>query len=224
MKKAVVISLGGSMIFKGSAINVDFIKRFAGIVRGMESLGIVVGGGSMAAKYIEAAKQFNEDNYDLDEIGISVTHANARLVKAAVKGARFFDHLDEAVYFLQAQHGIAVMGGMFPGETTDTVAALLAESMNARFVNVSDVDGIYSANPKVFKNARKYHVLSPSQLVKLALEHDSRRPRENFVIDALAAKILARSGVEAHFVSGRNLDDVKNAILGKHHSGTVILE
>ncbi len=220
----VVLSLGGSLLFRGMAPDTRFMKSFSNILSGLRGVGVVVGGGTIARKYVDAAKKFSADNYDLDEIGISVTHANARLVATALQGARFFEHLDEAVEYLELHKGIAVMGGMFPGETTDTVAALMAEALGSRFVNLSNVDGVYDKNPHVFKGAKKYTQLTHKQLVKFAAEHDKRKPRENFVIDLLAAKILARSNIEAHFVNGRKKSDVVNAVYGKLHSGTRVID
>ncbi len=117
------------------------------------------------------------------------------------------------------------MGGTIPGITTDTDAALLAEALHAKkLVNMSNVDAIYDSNPKTNPNAKKYSKLFYTDLVSLAARGDSRRAGENFVFDLVASKIIARSGIEAHFVNGRNLDEVKKAIEGKTHSGTVVKE
>jgi uridylate kinase len=42
------------------------------------------------------------------------------------------------------------------------------------------------------------------------------------VFDSVAAKLAMRSKIRVDVVSGKNLGDVKNAIEGKPHSGTVI--
>ena len=64
--------------------------------------------------------------------------------------------------------------------------------------------------------------MSHQQLVDLAQKYDKRGPRENFIIDLLASKILARSNIEAHFVKGTKMKEIENAILGKKHNGTVV--
>ena len=59
------------------------------------------------------------------------------------------------------------MGGITPGQTTDAVAAVLAERVRADvFINVTSVDGIYSADPKKVRNAKRYDTLTPRQLVR----------------------------------------------------------
>ncbi|HIH18796.1 TPA: hypothetical protein HA225_02360, partial [Candidatus Micrarchaeota archaeon] len=44
----------------------------------------------------------------------------------------------------------------------------------------------------------------------------------HFVFDFLACKLIARSKIEAHFVHGKNLLDVRKAVEGKPHGGTVV--
>ena len=56
----------------------------------------------------------------------------------------------------------------------------------------------------------------------MAAEKDNRRAGENFIFDVLASKLLARSEIEGHFVSGKKLDDLEKAIMGKKHNGTVV--
>jgi uridylate kinase len=160
--------------------------------------------------------------YEQDELAIQLTKANARLVKAALV-AQFAETIEEAAKLLLSSKFV-IMGGTEPGHSTDAVAALLAEELSAkRFVNLSAVKGIYTQDPAKFKNAKLIKKMTHAELVTMAAKYDERKPRENFIIDLLAAKILARSKIETHFTDGRNLTDVKNAILGKKHIGTVIV-
>jgi len=115
------------------------------------------------------------------------------------------------------------MGGTIPGITTDTDSVLLAEAIKAkRLVNVSNVSGIYDSDPKTNKNAKKFERLTYDQLISLAMESDKRTAGTNFVFDLLACKLIARSSIEGHFVSWKDMDDVKAAIDGKKHGGTVV--
>jgi uridylate kinase len=84
------------------------------------------------------------------------------------------------------------------------------------------VDAIYSANPRTNPDAKRFKKLTYEELVSLALASDTRKAGTNFVFDMLACKLAARSKLELHFVSGKNLDDLKKAIEGKDHNGTVV--
>ena len=182
---------------------------------------IAVGGGTIAKAYIESARRFTKNNFDLDEIGIAVTKTNARLVSLAVKG-RYAENLDQAIEFLEEGAKIVVIGGTEPGQTSDAVACLLAEEMDAdRMVNLSDVKGIYDKNPKS-RGAKLIKAMTHKALVKMTEKHDKRRPRENFIFDLVGANILNRSKIEAHFVSGYSEKEIRRAIMGETHGGTVI--
>ena len=217
----IAISLGGSLVFHGGP-NVKVLARLRKLFGSLDGqFAIAVGGGTIARVFVEAARKFTKNNFDLDETAISVTKANARLVSIALK-ARYADSLDQAVEFLEEGAKIVVIGGTEPAQTTDTVAAMLAEEINAdRFVNLSDVRGIFDKNPKA-RGAKVITEMSHKKLVDLTEHKDKRRPRENFIFDLLAANILARSKIEAHFVDGSSAIEARKAILGKPHHGTVI--
>jgi len=118
---------------------------------------------------------------------------------------------------------IVLMGGTVPGITTDTDAALLAEGIGAkRIVNLSNVDGVYSGDPKKDKNAKKLQRMSFSQLTQLASRYDERKAGTRFVFDLIACKLIARSMIETHFIYGKNFAEVQSAIEGKIHSGTLV--
>ncbi len=217
----IAISLGGSLVFRDKP-NMKVLPRLGKLLNSVDGqFAIAVGGGTIAKAYIESARHFNKNNFELDEIGIAVTKANARLVALALKG-RYADSLDQAIEFLEEGAKIVVMGGTEPGQTSDAVACLLAEEMDAdRMVNLSDVKGVYDRNPKS-RNARLIKAMSHKELVKMTEKHDKRRPRENFIFDLIGANILNRSKIEAHFVSGYSEKETKKAIMGLSHGGTVI--
>jgi len=217
----VAISLGGSLVFRGEP-NMKVLIRLRKLFDGLEGkFAIAVGGGTIAKAYIDAARKFTKNNFELDEVGISVTKANARLVALALK-ARYADSLDRAIEFLDEGATLVIMGGTEPGQTTDAVACLLAEEMDAdRLVNLSDVDAIYDRNPKS-RGAKKIKRMTHRELVKMTERYDKRRPRENFIFDLVGANILNRSKIEAHFVNGSSAAEARKAILGKPHHGTII--
>ncbi len=64
--------------------------------------------------------------------------------------------------------------------------------------------------------------MSYDELIALAASSDKRKAGTNFVFDLLACKLISRSNIETHFVSGKSLKDVEAAIEGKKHSGTVV--
>ncbi len=165
--KTVVISLGGSILIPN--LEKNRIKAYLPVLREIAAqhrLFVVVGGGGEARRYIELARTLAIDEGTADEIGILITRLNATLLISALDGDAYpkvAESHAEAKKFAETGK-IVVMGGITPGQTTDAVAAVLAERVRADvFINVTSVDGIYSADPKKVRNAKRYDTLTPRQ-------------------------------------------------------------
>jgi len=220
----IVVSLGGSLLFNKKGIDINYLKKVTKLLNDASAnIAVSVGGGAVARMYVEAGRELLASNFDLDEIALQIVKANSRLVASSHEKLVFFEDYDEAyAYFLRNDRTI-VLGVGTPGQTSDTTSALFAEQVNAdKWINLSNVDAVYDRNPSKYKTARKLKKMTHGQLVKLAEKSDSRGPRENFIIDLLAAKILARSNIEAHFVNGRRLREVKKVLNNEEHGGTVV--
>ncbi len=223
----VVLSIGGSSINPEGKPDINFLKGIAKILKKSKNeFGIVTGGGDVARAYANAAKELGSTEYDADAVAIIATKQNAHLLIAALGGIAHPNvpmTFERARMDLGGKHRVVVMGGTIPGITTDSDSALLAEAVGAkRLVNISNVDAIYDSDPRKNPKARKFRKLSYDQLINLAVESDKRKAGTHFVFDLLACKLIARSRIETHFVSCRNMKDIANAIEGKEHGGTVV--
>ena len=99
---------------------------------------------------------------------------------------------------------IVVMGGITPGQTTDAVAAVLAERVGASvFINVTSVDGIYSADPKKDKKANHFDTLTPKQLLAI-VGGTALSAGSNKVLDIVAARVVERSHIPLVVLDGRD--------------------
>lgn len=220
----VVLSVGGSLLNDGQP-NMDMARAVAGAIRKSgKRIGIVVGGGKEARAAAQAARERTGSEYYADVAGIAVTHKNAEALRQALgagAGPKAYITFDDAAEAAKTQHYV-VMGGTIPGITTDADSALLAEALYAKkLVNLSNT-AIYDSDPRKNPNAKKYERMTFDQLRALANASDARKAGTNFVFDLLACSLVARSGIETHFVDGRNLQDVEAAIEGRPHGGTVV--
>ncbi|VVC03701.1 Uridylate kinase [Candidatus Burarchaeum australiense] len=223
----IVLSVGGSLINPGEP-DLAYLHKIAESLRHNRGLGIiaVTGGGKPARTYAEAIRKLGGNEFKADETAILSTRQNAHLLTAAI--GRKDGHVIVPQDFDEAARAalsgrIVVMGGTIPGLTTDADAALIAEKLHAeRIVNLSNVDGIYDSDPRKNKGAKKYKNMSFGQMVQLALRSDERTAGTHFIFDMFACKIIARSRIETHFVNGKNMLDVENAMRGKAHGGTVV--
>lgn len=220
-----VVSVGGSILVKGKP-DKDAIAGVASclneLIRQGFKLVLVVGGGKVARDYVDTAKSLGANNFELDELGIRITRANAFLLLSSIDNA-FPEILDDIKFAddVLAKGKTPIFGGLMPGFTTDAVGALLAEFLNATFVNLSNVDGIFTADPAAHPSARLYHEMGYDKLLEI-LVSNSMKPGQNLVLDLPAAMILKRSNIPAFFLNGQDLDNVKSAVQGGQFHGTVV--
>ncbi len=225
--QTVVLSIGGSSINPTGEPDVAYVKTLAKIIRESKCrIGIVTGGGSSARAYAKAARALGAGEFEADTIAIVSTKQNAGLIIAGLRAEGVEVHPNVLETFEMARGAnerCVVMGGTIPGITTDSDSVLLAEAIGAtRLVNISNVDAIYDSDPRKNPKAKKFSKMTHKELISLAVGSDKRTAGTHFVFDMLACKLIARSKIETHFVNGAKLDDVKNAIEGKMHGGTIV--
>ena len=177
----------------------------------------VTGGGSIARKYIAAARELGASEFVCDQIGIHVSRLNARVLTTALSDAAF-PKIPESPDDLVASVGsdlIVVMGGLQPGQSTNAVAALAAELMRADLlVNATDVEGVYTADPQKDPNARKLDEVTPDHLTGI-LSMEGFKAGEYDLMDPLAIRIIKRSKIPAVIVDGRDPSNITKALSGK---------
>ena len=225
--KTVVISLGGSILIP--SLEKNKIKEYVPVLEEIAAhhrLFVVVGGVGEARRYITAARTLGIDEGTSDEIGILVTRMNANLLIAALGDAAYpkvAESHAEAKKFAEAKK-IVIMGGITPGQTTDAVAAVLAERVGASvFINVTSVDGIYTADPKKDKTAKRYDTLTPKQLLDI-VSVTALTAGSNTVLDIVAARIVERSHIPLVVLDGRDPQNLSRAILTGKFTGSIVCE
>jgi uridylate kinase len=184
---------------------------------------VVVGGGKLAREFINAARNLQLNEKAQDEIAISVSRLFAQLFleKLGKDGSgNVATSLDDAAKCL-SEGKILVMGGLKPGITTDTVAALVAERVKADLlVKGTDQDGVYDKDPKKYIDAIKLDHIFLDDLVKV-LEANHHKAGIHQIIDPMAIKVLKRHRIKLVVVNGFRPENVLGAINGEN-VGTLI--
>jgi uridylate kinase len=215
---AVAVSLGGSFLVGEKGVDAQLTKEIAAVLtRASQQRRIlaVVGGGAVARTYIQGARALGAGETALDDLGIAVTRINARVLLAALPKAyplppRTFD---EAIL---ASHSfpVVVMGGTHAGHTTDAVTVMLGDKARAkRVVIATNVDGVYTADPKKDPAAKMLPRLTHDDLVRITAGGGVSAGSAG-VIDPLGARMLQRSGIECAVVRGTDLKALEAAITG----------
>jgi uridylate kinase len=222
-----VVSIGGSVL--APELDPRRVEGHAAVIESLATegceLGIVVGGGGVARDYISAARDLGANEVQLDQLGIDVTRINARLLIAALgprvdpKPAHTYEDAGDSI----RRGDVSVMGGVTPGQTTDAVAAALAEYVNADLlVYATSVDGVYSTDPNVDSTAEKYETLSAAELVDV-IGGIEMNAGASAPVDLLAAKLIERSKMRTIVLDGTDPARIEAAALRGDHTGTDIV-
>jgi uridylate kinase len=215
----VVIRLGGSVI--GSPPNPKLIQKYTEIVQNLKAQGhevvVIVGGGSHAREFIQLAKNLGLNEREQDEVAISVSRLFAQLLSMKLGGLDWKTTpmaLEEVAQVLH-ERGVAVMGGLRPGMTTDAVAALVASEIDARLiVKATDQDGIYTKDPRRYPEAEKLDELSWDDLGRLFGEAKHKAGIHQ-IIDPEAIRVLREKHIETIVVNGFKPENITAAIRGE---------
>lgn len=233
-KRPVIISLGGSLIAPkhvprqdaGSGIDTAFLKKFRSLilrrVRAGERFIIVCGGGATARAYQKAALEVGRlTREDVDWLGIHSTRLNAHLVRAMFNGRAHPSVVTNPNDPPRFTEPVLVAAGWRPGWSTDYIAVLLANEFDAEVVvNLSDIDRVYSADPKKDPGAVPLDRVSWKEF--RALVGDVWDPGANLPFDPVASKRGEKLGLAVKMVNGRSFRDISAALSGRRFNGTII--
>lgn len=221
----VVLRIGGSVV--ASPINTDLIAQYAELLKTLKQQGhevaVVVGGGALAREFIKIAKNLDLPMQSQDEIAISVSRLFAQVFLKRV-GEMACEKvaltLDDAAKCLKTGK-ILLMGGLRPGITTDAVAALVAEHVNADLlVKGTDQDGIYNKDPRKHQDAIKLDQLRFEDLQNI-FSQSTHTAGMHQIVDPEAIKVLKRNRLKLIAVNGFTPQNILAAVNGEK-IGTVV--
>ena len=222
----IIVKLSGEALMgaESHGLHAPTVERIAKDVAAAARLGvqigIVVGGGNFfrgiqgADKGIERARA--------DSIGMLATVMNALALETALEAAGQSARALSAIpmpsvcqpYSRQAalnhlgKNRVVVLGGGTgnPFFTTDTGAALRAAELSCQAVmKATQVDGIYTADPKKDKTARRYERLT----------HDEAINKSLAVMDTAAFAICRENRIPIIVFSVQEPGAIRDALLGK---------
>lgn len=227
MKKIWVISLGGSILLseKNSKPLLLQFEKMLSKLYGKNKFVIVCGGGAIARQYIHVLRKEHQSIKSQSFAGIEATRMNARFVMR-VFGKKANDLLPDTMKSVKnnLKNNKVVITGSFlryrPNQTSDSTAAQIANYLGAEFINVTNVDGLYTADPRKNKNAKLISEISWKEFAERA-QKIKYKPGEHFVLDQNAAQLIKRKKI-ATYIVGPKLGNLKNLIEGKSYKGTTI--
>jgi len=236
----IVISIGGSLLTKDTSLdNPDTytknFNRYAKTIKQLyddgNQLVVVCGGGTSARMFQKIGRHFTKDIEMLDRLGIIATDLNAYLFIAAleklesgiVHNVVMKDPNDVRFAGFETEwKKIIVCSGWKPGCSTDLDAALQAEAIGAEVViNATNIDGVYTKDPKQFENAKKINRMSYIDFRKI-ISALPQTPGEYRLFDLKAIDVLQRRKIKLIIIDGNDPEEILRAAGGGEHKGTTI--
>jgi uridylate kinase len=230
--RRVIVKLSGEALSgpEKFGIHQPTIDRFAADLVAAHKLGtglgVVVGGGNVLR-----GAQISENGLSrptADAMGMLATVMNALVLVTAIEragvSARAMSALimpqvcetyerQSALRHLEQGRIIVFAGGTGnPFFTTDTTAVLRAAEMECQAVlKATDVDGVYTADPKKDPKATRY----------VRLDHQEALDRKLKVMDATAFALAQENRMPIIVFSIREQGAIENVLCGKGHFTTV---
>jgi len=224
-QKKWVISLGGSRIVPNE-VDERFLTKFKKLIESHPShkFIVVTGGGSTARKYISALKKLHKKTKTQSISGIAVTRFHAGFM------ARFFgkeaneeipENMKKAKDLLRGNQ-IVFCGGLRYKDknTSDGTSAKIAAYIKCPFINLTNVKGLYTADPKKDKKAKFIPKMTwkKFEAITSKIKYEAG---QHFVLDQAAAEVIQKKKIPTYIVG--SLQSIDKILKGeKDFGGTLI--
>ena len=195
-----VFAVSGSVITG----NLEKLGEIAGAVERDEQILVVTGAGGLK-EYIYASGEYgNQGEQDL--VGIAATRLNARTLMTAMEAYPDVPETAEEIRVAASTGMDVVMGGLTPGHSTDAVAAIAAEILDADLYIATSIDGVYDRDPED-EDANYLEEVTVEDLKDIISGNNEAGKHE--LIDSTALEIIERSSIPTK-VFEASLDNLEN--------------
>ena len=199
-----VLSVGGSRIVPNE-VDYSFLEDFRELINSHPShrFVVVTGGGSTARKYISALKKLGKHTKAQSIEGIAVTRLHAGFMSRffGSRANEIIPRSMEKVKNLLRKNQIVFCGARRyrSHNTSDGTGASLARFLGCPFINLTNVKGLYSSNPKKNKKARFISKISWKNF-KERVDKIKYHAGQHFVLDQAAAEIILEGKIPTYIV------------------------
>lgn len=227
INETVVMSVGGSLIVPDQ-IDIVFLTKLKKFIDQETAKGrrfiIIAGGGKTARRYQDAAAEVtNLEKEDLDWMGIHATRLNGHLLRTIFRDIAHPEMITNPDDIQDVPKGakVVIAAGYRPGASTDLRAVQIASLVGARkVINLSNIDYVYTADPREDKTAEKIERISWSDF--RALIPSEWDPGLSSPFDPVAAKTAQEGGIEVAIINGNHESALEDYLAEKPFVGTRI--
>ncbi len=224
--ETVVMSVGGSLIVPDQ-IDTAFLTALKQLVNHqIATFGrhfiIIAGGGKTARRYQDAAGAVSAlDPEDLDWMGIHATRLNGHLLRTIFRDIAhpvMITNPDDIID-IPKKTPLVIAAGYRPGASTDLRAVQIAAHRGAtKLINLSNIDYVYTADPRKNTHAEKIEDITWPSFRKLLPADWS--PGLSSPFDPVAARKAEELGLEVAIINGMKPSEIEKYLEGKEFVGT----
>jgi len=231
--KRILLKLSGEALMGDDSYGINpavmehVVSEILEVVRSNVEVAIVIGGGNIF-RGMTSSENNQIDRATADYMGMLATVMNALALQDAMKHKDLESRVQSALridqvvapyirgkairYLEEGKVVIFAAGTGNPFFTTDTAAALRGLEMSVDIVlKGTKVDGVYSSDPKIFPNAKKYQSLSFDEAINKNLK----------VMDATALTLCRDQKLPLNVFSIFKAGALKRVVEGENE-GTLI--
>lgn len=222
-----MISLGGSRIAPNK-VDEKFLKEFKKLIEkhSEKRFVIVTGGGFTARNYINALRNFKKDTEQQSLIGSSITRFHAefmsRIFGEKANPPEKVPKNMRKVKNLLRKNQVVFCGALRwePHKTSDGTAAEIANHLKCKLINLTNVEGLYTSDPRKNKKAKKIPRISWKEFNRIT-QKIKFQAGQNFILDQDAAKTIMKNKIPAYIL--KDLKEMDKVLNGKENfKGTLI--
>ena len=225
-KRTIVISLGGSLIIP-KEIDHAFLEKFKTTLTQHYTrykFVVICGGGTIARKYISILQKQGKSLEQQSFAGIRATRMNAKFMSQFF-GKKANDTLPLSMKSVKdnlRKNNVVFCGALryAPNETSDSTSAKLANFFHTDLINITNISGLYTSNPKTNPKAKFISKISWQKFEKKALKL-KYKPGQHFVLDQHAATLIKKHKIKTYII-GPELTNLDKLLNNKKFRGTTI--
>ena len=222
----IVIKLSGEALKDGNDLvastNLEKVVKIIKMLKDKHQIAIVVGGGN----YFRGKEHPEFAKITGDTIGMLGTVINALYIKNILDKNNISCNIDTPFSFpnliskvdnikeLYDKGNIIIFGGGVgkSGYSTDSGVILASEKVDADLIiKLTNVDGVYDKDPKIFKDAQKFDYLTYDEILNKNLK----------IMDTYAIKECAKRKIKILVMNFQSYEKIKDYFQGQL-MGTVI--
>ena len=220
MVRRIAIKVGGSIAIGERGPNTDYLAKFARTLTSMslEKVAVGIGGGILARNYLTTISSALSPR-PAEEVVIELLRANTRFLAFLLRGTPILDQQSLEKVDFNTPSRILVIGGVEPGRSTDANTAILGRKIGAEiFIKMTNVDGVYTADPHTHPDAELIEKMTYKKLLSLS---GPTSPGKYGVLDELAIRVLEEVGIPAKIINGRDPRNLALTLAGEPIGTTV---